>query len=71
MNKFSEAVQAIEDGKRVVDSKGTEFWLAHDNKGRPVLMTIPGSYRKEVRHAVFSSEHFDPAVTWTISEEGS
>ncbi len=68
--KLSEAIAAMENGKRVVNSKGTDFWIAHDDKGCPVLMTIPGNYRKEVRHAVFSSEHFDQAVTWAISGEG-
>lgn len=67
--KFSEAVQAIEDGKHVVNSKGTEFWLEHDAQGKPVLMSAPAGYNKKVRHAVFWSGDLDPAVTWTVPEE--
>lgn len=61
---LSEAIHVILAGHRVRNSRGSEFWLEHDSKGRPVLVGQPKAYPRPVRNLVIASEHFSPEITW-------
>ena len=56
--KLEEALAAIRRGERSTSPAGTQFWLEHDTKGRPVLMGLPQGFTKPVRNLVIASEHF-------------
>ena len=62
---FPEAIACIAQGKTVTCS-GATYWLKHDSKNRPVLMGRFPGHPKDVRHIVFSSEHFDTNKTWEL-----
>ena len=56
--KLEDAIAAIRRGEHVTSPAGSEFWLEHDAKGRPVLMGRPQGFTKPVRNLVIASEHF-------------
>ena len=64
---LAEAIAAIQSGKRVRNALGSTFWLDHNSQGQPVLMGQPAGYGKEVKHVVFSSEHFRGNQQWEIA----
>lgn len=61
---LSEAIHVLLAGHRVRNSSGSEFWLEHDSKGRPVLMGRPAGHHKDIRNLVIASMHFSPEITW-------
>ena len=62
---LAEAIAAIAVGSKVRSSDGSLYWLEHDKRG-PILMGKPAGYGKEVKHVVFTSEHFKLALTWEV-----
>ena len=61
---LSAAIAAIEAGQKVVNPKGSIFWIEPDTKGRTVLVGEPMGYGKKVKHLVFGSGDFHD--TWEI-----
>jgi len=67
--KLSTAIAALEAGQKVVNPKGSTFWLETDTKGRTVLVGEPAGYGKKVKHLVFGSGDFHD--DWEITNENT
>jgi hypothetical protein len=66
--RLSEAIAALEEGKRIRTAKGSVFWVGFSSKGVPTLYGEPAGYGKTVKHVVFSSEDFRDDRGWQIDE---
>lgn len=63
---FAQAIAVLTDGHMIRNSNGGCFWLERDKKERIVLVGKPPGYDRPVRNLVFSSEHFEPSLEWSI-----